>query len=419
MVTCHPKSGDVATSFERKYFETFIFQIKIVLDVMVMDLVPSFWTIFFGGTIFLFFYYVSQCLVKVPANHVAIVSGRGKHRVIKPGFHVVMWPTESLEYVKWSFMEEEAYSDHNGRNGVSTRTVMIDCDTCFINMKNNKIDVVPQVGYTRRNVEISLNGTLHYKIDDPIKAVTQTPNLLGFITECVAESTLDVISQLQHDELVGVNTIISQKMTSSINEKIQPYGAVCTKFAVQSISMNKDIQKGLETQIVLENQRKTNAAKMLNESELHMTELTAKSELERARMAEHDKQLAMEHAHKSKRLEEEQRLLETKQKFDMDFARREKELAVLKADYKAIKHKSKAVSMLYAKEREREIELSFVNGLLDKGYTPQHATLLATAHHMAEAAKKTDKWFLSPQDACSMGIPWMMYNHTGYNTNSQ
>lgn len=322
-------------------------------------------------------YYLYKRFLIVLPHHVCVVFRQGSEpKILKPGLHFLINPLDQLAEVNWHCRVQD------NEKGESTEIVI----THQINTENQSLDVVPMFGLTKENVDVCLDGTLHYKIEDPILAVTKTPNLLGYLTDVVGAATQKVLCELSYTGVKGKNTEISNMMTKAINTELKPYGAVCTKFYVQSINMDEVIQKSMEKQISSERNMNVEKAARKHEQDLILQ----------------DSMFELQKEEKRSELERIKRENEIKQaKIDI-------ELENLKYERDMISHRGK----IYPERELNNARLDFLKNLNDAGYTKQEASMIYAIPFMESSAKKTDKWIISSdsQGLSNLFIPNMISN---------
>lgn len=358
-----------------------------------------------------------KCMVIVPAGTYAIVEKWGRmSRVLDPGMHFVSYPSEKLRAVSWRYFGEDADGNRTVER-VSGRFIFV----------NYALDAEPYSGLTSDRVNVDLNGTLHYQIVDVHRAVYETPNLLGHLTDCIQAATREVLSKRTHMELIGHDKEIAYEMLTIINKHGEPYGVRCTEFLVQDISMDKRITTAIEKAIVDEREKSVTIAKEHHEREMRRERFLAEQkrvmeEMEAAEAREHreilrqrkrsraqheseqakiealkmiqtqqheQKLAALRHAHEQEEAEQARKIQCTRAECAIrtEEAEAEHRRAVLKAEaeHKALMFKAQA-------------EAEDIRAMIMAGLGPEHVVAIKTAPFLATAVGKQDKVVIAPPD---------------------
>ncbi|MDP2437311.1 MAG: SPFH domain-containing protein [archaeon] len=358
--------------------------------------------------------------IYVPSGQCAVVSRRGDFSQIGEGIHFIRFPFEQLRWYTWTYREE----DDAGR---ISRVVSSDFR---IPLGNMQMDPPANDSTTATGLTVSVNGTLHYQIIDPILAVTKTSNLLGFLDTCVAAATTATLVQYDHDKIKSHHDEIAFRICSAITKNLEGYGVVCSKFIIQSIRMNRTIQEAMEKQITFERdvalqraQREQNfnleqqQAQFTHEREIEaeqrrllQAKTKAESELENLRM-DNEKEMARIKLENDQRIQQQ----EFSKRLELDAvaiaARRQEiesisQLARAEANLKIAELEKQQLLLSQEAslnpERQRyDMRSQFYIALCNAGFTPADVIQLEngveTAQAFANSAGKADKWIMSPE----------------------
>lgn len=234
-------------------------------------------------------------LVQVDHGFVAIVSDYRKRerRVIKAGLHLLC--LESVVERVWTYHAETA----DGR--------VVECveRVSYINTNNRQLDCAPFYGFTVDKVSVSVNGALHYKITDPIRAFYETDELLLFLEQQIGRATRGVCSGRTYDQIMADDSELSSSMLQAINDGTKSYGVECTNFMIQSIKTTPDIENANQALVASE---KMIGAQRYEAEQMHILAME-KSEMEKqsAQVKQKMELEQCEHEARCERLRVEQR----------------------------------------------------------------------------------------------------------------
>jgi len=129
----------------------------------------------------------------------------------------------------------------------------------IIDLNNCQYDQRPFQARTSDGVAVAVDGTLHYQVVDPVRAVYETQDLLQFLDDCIAQATRVVVAKKRYDDLCGQDYELAAEMVAGINEQTKDYGVECSKYMIQSIKADDVIEKSVQSHIA---KQKEGAAKM-------------------------------------------------------------------------------------------------------------------------------------------------------------
>ena len=155
-------------------------------------------------------------------------------RVVHAGVHFM--PFETPKRITWGLMSD----------------TVIDLNNC-------QYDQRPFQARTSDGVVVAVDGTLHYQVVDPVRAVYETQHMLKFLNDCVAQATRVVVAKNRYDDLCGRDYELAAEMVAGINEQTKDYGVECSKYMIQSIKADEVIEKSIQSHIA---KQKEGAAKM-------------------------------------------------------------------------------------------------------------------------------------------------------------
>lgn len=208
------------------------------------------WAIFF---LVLFFKIVRSIRI-VPTKSAYIVERLGVYSsTLGPGFHVLV-----------PFMDKVAYIQ---------------------DLKEEAINVPPQVCFTTDNVQVEVDGIIYLTVQDPVKASYGVTNY-RFAAIQLAQTTMrSVIGTLELDKTFEERDIINSKIVGVLNEVGGHWGITVHRYEVKNIVPPASVKVAMEQQMTAERNRRAIMAQSegdrqsrINNSEGFKTEAVNKSE---------------------------------------------------------------------------------------------------------------------------------------------
>ncbi len=206
------------------------------------------------GIIFLAFILISSMVKVVPQRTAMIVERLGKYRAtFTAGFQVLIPFIDKIRY------------RHT--------------------LKEQAIDVAPQICITRDNIAVEVDGILYLQILDPQKASYGIDNY-RFASIQIAQTTMrSVIGKLELDRTFEERESINATIVEAVDKASEPWGVKVTRYEVKNISPPQSIRDAMEKQMRAEREKRaviaesegTKQAK-INNAEGDKQELIKKSE---------------------------------------------------------------------------------------------------------------------------------------------
>jgi regulator of protease activity HflC (stomatin/prohibitin superfamily) len=140
-------------------------------------------------------------------------------------------------------------------------------------LKEQAIDVAPQICITRDNIAVEVDGILYLQILDPQKASYGIDNY-RFASIQIAQTTMrSVIGKLELDRTFEERESINATIVEAVDKASEPWGVKVTRYEVKNISPPQSIRDAMEKQM----REGTKQAK-INNAEGDKQELIKKSE---------------------------------------------------------------------------------------------------------------------------------------------
>ncbi len=168
---------------------------------------------------------LSKTFVIVPQENAWIVEELGKYRkTLGPGFHIVI-----------PIIQRVAYKH---------------------TLKEEVIDVPPQICITKDNVQLKIDGILYLKVMDPNKASYGIDNY-RFATAQLAQTTLrSEIGKISLDNTFSEREGINAAVVKSVDIASDPWGIKVTRYEIKDIDPPTSIQQAMEQQMTAEREKR-------------------------------------------------------------------------------------------------------------------------------------------------------------------
>jgi len=199
----------------------------------------------------------------VPQKVAYIVERLGKyHNTLEAGFHVLV-----------PFVDKLAYKH---------------------TLKEQAIDVPPQVCITRDNISVEVDGILYMQVVDPKKSSYGINNYQFASTQLAQTTMRSVIGKMELDRTFEERETINSAIVEAVDKASDPWGVKVTRYEVKNIVPPQSIKDAMEKQMRAEREKRA----MIAESE--------GDKQAKINRAEGDKQEAIAHSEgeKQKRINE-------------------------------------------------------------------------------------------------------------------
>jgi len=152
-------------------------------------------------------------------------------------------------------------------------------------LKEQAMDVAPQVCITKDNIAVEVDGILYLQVLDPMKASYGIDNY-KFASIQIAQTTMrSVIGRLELDKTFEEREAINNAIVEAVDKASEPWGVKVTRYEVKNISPPQSIRDAMEKQMRAEREKRaiiaesegTKQAK-INVAEGEKQELIKKSE---------------------------------------------------------------------------------------------------------------------------------------------
>lgn len=211
------------------------------------------------GLVFLAFILISSMVKVVPQRTAIIVERLGKYRAtFSAGFQILIPFFDKIRY------------RHT--------------------LKEQAIDVAPQICITKDNIAVEVDGILYLQVLDPQKASYGIDNY-RFASIQIAQTTMrSVIGKLELDKTFEERESINATIVEAVDKASEPWGVKVTRYEVKNISPPQSIRDAMEKQMRAEREKRATIAESegtkqakINVAEGEKQEYILKSEGEKQR----------------------------------------------------------------------------------------------------------------------------------------
>jgi regulator of protease activity HflC (stomatin/prohibitin superfamily) len=140
-------------------------------------------------------------------------------------------------------------------------------------LKEDVIDVEPQVCITSDNVQVTVDGILYYKIFDPVLASYGIDDY-RFATVQLAKTTMrSEIGKIELDKSFAEREVINDNIVKAVDEATDPWGIKVTRYEVRSITPSEVITEAMERQMRAEREKRAEilASEGVKESRINVS----------------------------------------------------------------------------------------------------------------------------------------------------
>ena len=186
---------------------------------------PSSTTFILIGIILLGFILIASMVKVVPQRTAIIVERLGKyHATYIAGFQIII-----------PFIDKVRYRH---------------------TLKEQAMDVAPQMCITRDNIAVEVDGILYLQVLDPQKASYGIDNY-KFASIQIAQTTMrSVIGKLELDKTFEERDVINTSIVEAVDKASDPWGVKVTRYEVKNISPPQSIKDAMEKQMRAEREKR-------------------------------------------------------------------------------------------------------------------------------------------------------------------
>lgn len=125
-----------------------------------------------------------------------------------------------------------------------------------VEMREQVIDVDPQVCITSDNVQVTVDGILYLRVVDPVKASYGIDNY-QFATAQLAKTTMrSEIGKMDLDNSFSERDEINNAIVRAIDDASEAWGLKVTRYEIKDITPTQTIEKAMEQQMRAEREKR-------------------------------------------------------------------------------------------------------------------------------------------------------------------
>jgi len=181
----------------------------------------------FIAIVIVFFVIVTlfKCVRVVPQKSAYIVERLGKyHATLEAGFHLLV-----------PIIDRVAYKH---------------------SLKEQAIDVPPQMCITRDNISVEVDGILYLMVMDPAKASYGIANYLFASTQLAQTTMRSEMGKLELDRSFEERTHINSAIVEAVDKASDPWGVKVTRYEIKNITPPQTIRDAMEKQMRAEREKR-------------------------------------------------------------------------------------------------------------------------------------------------------------------
>jgi regulator of protease activity HflC (stomatin/prohibitin superfamily) len=201
----------------------------------------------------------AKCVRMVPTQSAYIVERLGKyHTTLGPGFHLLVPFIDVVRFIR--------------------------------NLREEAIEVPPQMCFTQDNVQVEVDGVLYMSVTNPVAASYGVTDYRFAAIQLAQTTTRSVLGTLDLDRTFEERDAINTKVVRVLGEVGQTWGMRVHRYEVKNIIPPPSVRDAMERQMGAERDRRALLAQAegqkrtaINNSEGRKTEAINKSEGEKQR----------------------------------------------------------------------------------------------------------------------------------------
>ena len=161
-------------------------------------------------------------------------------------------------------------------------------------LKEQAVDVLPQVCITKDNIAVEVDGILYMQVTDAKKASYGIDNY-SFAASQLAQTTMrSVIGKLDLDKTFEERETVNSAIVAAVDKASDPWGVKVTRYEVKNITPPQSIKDAMEKQMRAEREKRATIAE---------SEGDRQAKINRAE-GERQKMIAQSEGEKQKRINE-------------------------------------------------------------------------------------------------------------------
>src|SRR5574342_1330594 len=123
-------------------------------------------------------------------------------------------------------------------------------------LKEQAIDIPPQVCITRDNVQISLDGVLYLKVLNPERASYGIADYIFGISQLAQTTLRSELGKIELDRTFEERTNINTQVVSELDKASEPWGIKVMRYEIKNITPPHDVLAAMEKQMRAEREKR-------------------------------------------------------------------------------------------------------------------------------------------------------------------
>ena len=140
--------------------------------------------------------------------------------------------------------------------GLTIIVPFIDRVRSVVSLKQQTMDIPPQIVITSDKVTITIDTVVFYKITDPAKAVYEIQSLKKGIEYLAITTIRDIVGKMELDETFSSRDIINTKLRTVLDEATDVWGCKIDRVEIKDITPPADIRDAMEKQMNAERNKR-------------------------------------------------------------------------------------------------------------------------------------------------------------------
>jgi regulator of protease activity HflC (stomatin/prohibitin superfamily) len=123
-------------------------------------------------------------------------------------------------------------------------------------LKEQAIDIPPQVCITRDNVQVAVDGVLYLKVMNPERASYGIGDYTFGITQLAQTTLRSELGKIELDRTFEERTNINTQVVSELDKASEPWGIKVMRYEIKNITPPQDILAAMEKQMRAEREKR-------------------------------------------------------------------------------------------------------------------------------------------------------------------